>query len=91
MERSAPYRYKIESSRRHVISDVLNNYEKRFPGDDFIHGFKAPDGSSVGDLREIISTLEGRRKQHEHVFSTYGTRLFPLDGSPRFYEFPFKT
>ena len=69
---------KIETSRRHVISDALNNYETRFPDDDFIHSFKAPDGTSVGDLRPIISTIEGRRKQHENVFAAYGSRLFPL-------------
>jgi len=61
-----------------VVTDVISNYETRFPGDNYIHGFKAPDGSSVSDLREIISTIEARKRQHEYVFKTYHEKILPL-------------
>jgi tetratricopeptide (TPR) repeat protein len=68
----------VGSAVLHTINEALKNFEKRFPDDTSIRGFKAPDGESVGDWGFIISTLEERRKARTYVFETYRERAFPL-------------
>jgi tetratricopeptide (TPR) repeat protein len=62
----------------HVVRDIIDRYEARFPNDPFVQGFRVGTTDTIRDFAPMIRALEARREHVEKALEVTQRQTLPL-------------